>query len=76
MGGVIITPSWVKDNLIYALIILLGTSILYENVFHRRGEHGWLMILLLMPPIILVISIAKSFVQSWVNQNDHSEIEK
>lgn len=28
MGEVIITPSWVKDNLIYALTILFGTSIL------------------------------------------------
>lgn len=60
--------------LLSMIICPILTSILYENVLHHRSQHGWLMILLLIPPIILVISIAKSFVQSWAGQKDHNEV--
>lgn len=62
--------------LLSMIICPLLTSILYENVLHRRSQNGWLLMLLLIPPIILVISIARSFVQSWVSQNYHSEDEE
>lgn len=62
--------------LLSMVICPMLTSILYVNVLHRRGQHGWLLLLLLIPPIILVISLAKSLVQSWASQNDHSEAEK
>lgn len=62
--------------LLSMIICPMLTSILYENVFHRRSQHGWLMMLLLVPPIILVISITKSFVQSWVGQKDHNEVKE
>lgn len=62
--------------LLSMIICPILTSILYENVFHRRGQHGWLMILLLIPPIILVISITKSIVQSWAGQKDHNEVKE
>lgn len=37
MGEVIITPSWMKNNLIYTLIILLGTSILPSDENKTAG---------------------------------------
>ena len=37
MGEVIITPSWMKNNLIYALIILLGTSMLPSDENKTAG---------------------------------------
>lgn len=60
--------------LLSMIICPILTNILYVNLFHRRGQHGWLMILLLIPPIILVISITKSIVQSWAGQKGHNEV--
>lgn len=59
--------------LLSMIICPMLTSILYENVY-RRSQHEWLITLLVIPPIILVISIAKSSVQSWVGQNDRNEV--
>lgn len=63
--------------LLSVFICPMLTSILYYNVcYNKHSQQEWLIVILLLPPVILVISLAKSWVQSWVNQNDHSEVEE
>lgn len=77
LKGKIELAKTVLPFLLSVFICPMLTSILYYNVcYNKHSQQEWLIVILLLPPVILVISIAKSRVQSWVSQNDHSEIEK
>ena len=77
LKGKIELAKTVVPFLLSVFICPMLTSILYYNVcYNKHSQQEWLMVILLLPPVILVISLAKSWVQSWVSQNDHSEVEE
>lgn len=77
LKGKIELAKTVLPFLLSVFICPMLTSILYYNVcYNKHSQQEWLMVILLLPPVILVISLAKSWVQSWVSQNDHSEVEE
>ncbi len=77
LKGKIELAKTVLPFLLSVFICPMLTSILYYNVcYNKHSQQEWLMVILLLPPVILVISLAKSLVQSWVSQNDYSEVEE
>lgn len=77
LNGKMELAKTVLPFLLSVFICPMLTSILYYNVcYNQHRQQEWLMVILLLPPVILVISLAKSLVQSWVSQNDHCEVEK
>ena len=77
LKGKIELAKTVLPFLLSVFICPMLTSILYYNVcYNKHSQREWLIVILLLPPVILLISLAKSWVQSWVSQNDHSEVEE
>ncbi|MCH5328803.1 MAG: hypothetical protein J1E02_07260 [Coprobacter sp.] len=64
--------------LLSMVICPMLTTILFISFsgYNRHSQQEWLIMILLIPPLILVISFFKRFVQDWVTQSSHSETEK